>query len=88
MRNHTVTIPELSMIAGTRAMAGAGIALLLADWLTPEQRRTVGWTLAVVGGVMTIPLAIDVLLGHDGVAENSSNHPAVSRREVESAPRM
>ena len=60
MRNHNVTIPELSMIAGTRAMIGAGVALLVADRLMPEQRRAIGWTLTFVGGLMTIPLALEL----------------------------
>jgi len=57
----TVTIPELAMIAGTRAALGAGIALLLADRLSNEQRRAVGWTLVAVGVLTTIPLAAQLL---------------------------
>ena len=37
-----VTLPELGMIAGTRAALGAGIALLLANRLNNDQRRAVG----------------------------------------------
>jgi hypothetical protein len=36
-------------------MAGAGIALLLADRLSAEQRKAVGSTLVLVGLVTTIP---------------------------------
>jgi hypothetical protein len=36
-------------------MIGAGIALLLADRLSAEQRKAVGATLATVGLVTTIP---------------------------------
>ncbi|BAL27339.1 hypothetical protein AZKH_p0456 (plasmid) [Azoarcus sp. KH32C] len=38
-------LPTLGLIAGTRGMLGAGIGLLLADRLSAEQRRAVGWTL-------------------------------------------
>jgi hypothetical protein len=55
-----LTIPEIGLIAVTRAVLGAGIALLLADKLSPEQRKAVGWTLVAVGALTTIPLAVEV----------------------------
>jgi len=61
MTTKTVTLPELALIAGTRMALGAGIGLLLADRVSDEQRRGVGWTLALLGGLTTIPLAFEVL---------------------------
>lgn len=61
MRETPVTLPELALVAGTRAALGAGLGLLLADRLTAEQRRAVGWTLLLFGAVTTIPLAFEVL---------------------------
>ena len=58
MKETHLTIPELGLLAGTRAALGGGVALLLADRLTREQRKAVGWTLFMVGAVTTIPLAI------------------------------
>jgi hypothetical protein len=55
-----ITIPELGLIAATRAMLGAGLGLLFADKLNGDQRKAVGWTLFLVGAVTTIPLALDV----------------------------
>jgi hypothetical protein len=55
-----LTLPEIGLIAGTRGLLGAGIALLVADRLEREQRKAVGWTLVGVGVLTTIPLAIDV----------------------------
>ena len=55
-----LTLPELGLIAATRGLLGAGIALLLADKLSAEQRRAVGWTLTAVGALTTIPLALNV----------------------------
>jgi hypothetical protein len=55
-----LTLPELGLIAATRVLLGAGIALLLADKLNADQRRAVGWTLTAVGALTTIPLALDV----------------------------
>jgi hypothetical protein len=61
MRTANVPFPELAAIAGTRAALGAGIGLLLADRLTDEHRRTLGWTLFMLGVLSTVPLAADVL---------------------------
>jgi EamA domain-containing membrane protein RarD len=41
-------------------MLGAGIALLLAEKLTAEQRQAIGWTLFAVGVLTTIPLILQV----------------------------
>ena len=38
----------------------AGIGLLLADRLSDEQRKAVGWTLLAIGAISTIPLGIEV----------------------------
>ena len=56
-----LTLPEIGLIAATRGLLGAGIALLFADKLSAEQRKTVGWTLVGVGALTTIPLALAVL---------------------------
>lgn len=37
-------------------MAGAG--LLLSDFLRPDTRRTLGWTLLAIGALTTIPIAM------------------------------
>ena len=60
MHMRTVTIPELALIAGTRVALGAGVGLLLADRLSPEQRRAAGWALFAVGVVTTFPLVAQV----------------------------
>ena len=48
---------ELALVAAT---AGAGAALLVADRLGAEKRRTLGWTLFLIGVLSTIPLALQV----------------------------
>jgi hypothetical protein len=60
MKKSALTLPEIGLIAGTRVMAGAGIALLLADKLSEDKRKMLGWTLFLIGAISTIPLAIDV----------------------------
>ena len=63
MRETRISLPELGLIAGTRAALGGGVGLLLADRLSADQRRAVGWTLVLVGLLSTIPLALEVLVG-------------------------
>ena len=59
MRTFELSFPEFAFVAATRGMAGAGIALLLADSIrTAEQRRAVGWTLLAVGALTTVPIAL------------------------------
>ncbi len=61
MKKAELTLPEIALIAGTRGMLGAGVALLLADKLNEDQRKAIGWTLLIVGAISTVPLAIEVL---------------------------
>jgi hypothetical protein len=61
MKETAVTLPELALVGGTRAALGAGLGLLLADCLSAEQRRAVGWTLLLFGAATTIPLALEFL---------------------------
>jgi hypothetical protein len=41
-------------------MLGAGIALLLSEKLSGEQRRAIGWTFVAVGALTTIPLVLQL----------------------------
>ncbi len=77
MRETHVTLPELALIAGTRAALGVGVGLLLADRLPTEQRRAIGWTLLLFGAVSTIPLAFEVL-----GKLSSSTLPGQTRSEI------
>ncbi len=43
MTQRTVTLPEVGLIAGTRAALGMGIGLLIADRLSNDQRKAAGW---------------------------------------------
>ena len=60
MKKAELAMPEIMLIAGTRVMIGAGGALLLADKLTEDKRKTIGWTLFLIGAISTIPLVLDV----------------------------
>jgi len=60
MRERSLTIPEIGMIAGTRVALGAGIGLLLAE-KAGAKRRGAGWALLAVGALTTIPIIVNVL---------------------------
>lgn len=61
MRETVLTIPELVLIAGTRAAFGVGLGLLLSERLSPDARKGAGWALVAVGALSTVPLVVDVL---------------------------
>jgi hypothetical protein len=73
MHRTALSIPEIAMIAGTRAALGAGVGLLLADRLSNEQRRAVGWTLVAVGAITTIPIAVQLLRSQHEESNDDSN---------------
>jgi hypothetical protein len=61
MKTSELTLPELALIAGTRGMLGAGIALLVSDRIDSDRRKTIGWTLLLIGAISTIPLVVEVI---------------------------
>ena len=61
MMRTELSLPEVGLLAGTRGLLGAGLALLLADRLSAEKRKGIGWTLLAVGVLTTIPLAAIVI---------------------------
>ena len=80
-----LAIPEIAIIAGTRAALGAGVALLLADRLNPDQRRAVGWTLFAVGAITTVPIAIQLLESHRELATENEDRGTRRFRQREYA---
>jgi hypothetical protein len=71
MNEVQITRPELGFIVITRAMLRAGVALLLADRLGPDQRKAVGVTLALIGAITTIPALLAVF------AKSERKRPAI-----------
>jgi uncharacterized membrane protein YfcA len=87
MVTREITLPRLGLIAGTRAALGAGAGLLLAERLSPEQRRAVGWTLLAVGVLTTFPLAAEFLFGGRRGEPGAASRPPVRREREVVAPR-
>jgi hypothetical protein len=73
MRERTLTIPEIIMIAGTRVAFGAGLGLLLGECLSRDTRKGAGYALLAVGALSTIPIVVGIL---------SRPEPAVDRASI------
>ena len=61
MKTTVLNLPEIALIAGTRAAAGIGLGLLLAAHVNNSTRRTVGWALVLLGIATTFPLVTTVI---------------------------
>ena len=61
MKERTVTVPEIGLIAGTRIALGVGIGLLISDRLNKDQRKAAGWALFGMGVLTTIPIVAGIL---------------------------
>ena len=61
MKTVTLKVPELGLLAITRAALGAGVALLISTKLDDRQRRAAGLALTLVGLLTTVPFAIQFL---------------------------
>jgi hypothetical protein len=65
MRTYPVTLPEMAIVALTRGMAGAGLGLLVGGSMQRETRRTLGWTLLLLGAASTVPILFALLGNRD-----------------------
>lgn len=76
MRTSTLSIPEIGLIAATRGMFGAGVALLVADRVPREKRKKIAIPLLLIGLLSTAPLIVDVLRkSHDDAKESEDEQP-------------
>lgn len=61
MKTVEFKIPEIGLLAITRAALGAGVGLLISSRLDERQRRAAGWALVLVGVLTTVPFAVRIL---------------------------
>ena len=73
LKERHITIPELILIGGTRAAIGLGVGLLLKDKLNKDQRRGAGLALLILGGLSTVPLALEIFSSKEGKTEEGNN---------------
>ena len=60
MRQRSLTIPEIVLIAGTRIAFGASLGLLFADKLSNDTRKGAGVALLAAGALTTIPIVAGI----------------------------
>ena len=61
MKDRTVTIPQIGLIAVTRVALGFGLGLLLSRRFGERERQGAGWALVAFGALTTIPLIASLL---------------------------
>ena len=81
LKERKVTLPELILVAGTRAALGVGVGLLLKDKLNKDQRRGAGLALVALGGLSTIPLALEIF-GEKDHQRKPGNHGKETETEM------
>ena len=65
MKTIELKLPELGLLAITRAALGAGVALLLSSKLDDRQRRAARVALLLVGLLTTAPFALQFFGGDE-----------------------
>jgi hypothetical protein len=58
MKKVRLSFPQMLFVIGTRAALAGGVALLNSDRLKRQSRRRIGWILAGVGVLTTVPAAM------------------------------
>ncbi len=66
MKEITLRVPDIMLLAGTRVALGVGIGLLVATKLNERARRGAGWALLAVGALTTVPIVLNVRAGSAG----------------------
>ena len=61
MKERSLTLPEIGLIAGTRVALGAGIGFLISDRFNKDQRKAAGWVLFGIGVLTTVPIVAGIL---------------------------
>ena len=61
MKERSLTLPEIGLIASTRVALGAGIGLLISERFNKDQRKAAGWALLGMGIVTTVPIVAGIL---------------------------
>jgi hypothetical protein len=61
MREISLTVPEIGLMAGTRVALGVGIGLLLSNRLNKDERKAAGLALMSVGILTTVPMIMSLI---------------------------
>lgn len=69
MKKYPVTFLQIGILSGTRAVAAAGLAFLIADKIPKDSRKILGWSLLGTGTVFFLGLVTDLLLENRDLEE-------------------
>jgi hypothetical protein len=58
MRKVRLSLPQMMFVIATRAALAGGVALLNSDRLKRPSRKKIGWILAGIGALTTVPAAM------------------------------
>jgi hypothetical protein len=58
MKRFRVNIPQMMFVVATRAALAGGVGLLVSERLQKRSRRRLGWILAGIGALTTVPAAL------------------------------
>jgi hypothetical protein len=61
MKERALTMPDVMLVAVTRGALGVGVGLLIADSLSSDMRRAIGFTLLALGVMSTVPILMNIL---------------------------
>ena len=61
MKERSLTIPKIALIAGTRVALGVGIGFLISDRIKKDKRKAAGWALFGAGVLTTVPILAGIL---------------------------
>ncbi|MGH8048842.1 MAG: hypothetical protein ACREKL_16495 [Chthoniobacterales bacterium] len=62
MKTYPVTLLQVGILSGTRAIAAAGLALAISSRIPREKRGPIGWSLLGAGSVFYLMLVADLVL--------------------------
>jgi hypothetical protein len=83
-----MTVPELVRVLGTRAALGIGLGFLLANRFSSAERRAIGWTLLLAGGVVGATLGFEIFGRPRGFTLKFATEEDVHRAQPEFQERM
>jgi hypothetical protein len=72
MKEITLRVPDIMLLAGTRVALGVGVGLLVASRLNERARRGAGWALLAVGALTTVPIVLNARASVAGRLEGES----------------
>ncbi len=78
MREHRVTLSQLTLMGSADGLLSFGVGLLVGGWLSTSHRRALGTALLVTGALSAIPVAFMMLKKPKPATPQPSARPKVN----------